>query len=86
MNWPTDSAIQMRFEICIVYIDLSVLLGLSLRHAVVLLDLNVYQRQVRVVDPAFTPDGLRVWSLDLFEMAWRMAHCQTILITPPNPQ
>jgi hypothetical protein len=84
MNELVDIVVSSsRLVIC--YVDLSVLLGKDIRHAVIVSDIDTQLDQIHVIDPKAPPLGQRIWSFDLFEIAWRRARYQTILITPPNP-
>lgn len=66
----------------IVFVNLSPLLGLNLLHAVVIDAIDTEGGTIQVVDPAYPPTGQRVWQQPLFEIGWRMARGQTILIRP----
>ena len=64
----------------ILFVNLAPLVGINALHAVVLQAIDVDAKQVQVMDPAYPPSGMRIWNLDLFEHAWRMARFQTILL------
>jgi len=68
----------------ILFVNLASLIGVNVIHAVVLRSLDVQRNQIQILDPAFPPQGERVWSLDQFQLAWRAARYQTILILPPK--
>lgn len=66
----------------IVFLNLVPLLGLAVIHAVVVEEIDVEQGQITIIDPAYLPDGRRTWPLGLFQLGWKLAHNQTILIAP----
>lgn len=66
----------------IVYVHLGPLIGVSVIHAVIVEAIDIQAQIIRVVDPAFAPTGRREWSIELFEVGWRLARFQTILIHP----
>lgn len=67
----------------IVFLNLAPLLGIAVIHAVVVTTIDVHQEQITVLDPSYVPDGRRVWGLGLFQMGWKLARNQTILISRP---
>ena len=68
----------------IIYLHLGPLLGLNVIHAVIIEAINIQDRYIHVIDPAFPPTGRREWTLDLFEQGWRLARYQVILISPKS--
>lgn len=64
----------------IVYLNLAPILGLAIIHAVIVEEIDVEQEQIIVIDPAYSPDGRRIWPLGLFQLGWKLARNQTILI------
>jgi len=68
----------------IVYVNLSLILGINVIHAVIVEAMDVQAGRVWVIDPAYPPTGRRALSLSLFEAGWRLARCQTILVVPPS--
>jgi hypothetical protein len=64
----------------IVYLNLAPILGLAIIHAVVVEEINIEQGQITIIDPAYSPDGRRTWTLGLFQLGWKLARNQTILI------
>jgi ABC-type bacteriocin/lantibiotic exporter with double-glycine peptidase domain len=64
----------------IVFVNLNSLMGISVTHAVIVESIDLESEIVTVIDPAFPPAGRRLWSLALFEIGWKMARCQTILV------
>jgi len=68
----------------IVYVNLAPLLGVNVIHAVIVEVLDSTDpQQIHVIDPTCPPTGRRVWALGLFEIGWRLARHQIIMITPP---
>lgn len=68
----------------IAYVNLEPLLGLNAIHAVIVESVDVQAGRVRVIDPAYPPTGRREWALDRFEVGWRLARYQVILIAPKS--
>lgn len=68
----------------IVFVNLSVLLGINVIHAVVVESIDIEDESISVLDPSFPPTGHRQWSLTLFNLAWQAARRQTILIELPK--
>jgi len=65
----------------IVFINLAPLLGIGVIHAVIVEEMDVQQGRIKVIDPSFLPDGRRMWTFGLFQMGWKLALNQTILIS-----
>jgi ABC-type bacteriocin/lantibiotic exporter with double-glycine peptidase domain len=84
LRLPSLEALQERMTtldvVPIVFVNLAPLLGLNVIHAVIIENTDVATRSVRVLDPSYPPAGRREWTLDLFEVGWRLARYQTILI------
>ena len=68
----------------IVFVNLSPVLGVNVIQAVIIETLDEQAGQVQVIDPAFPPTGRRIFSLSMFETAWRSAQYQTILVAPKS--
>lgn len=66
----------------IVYVHLAPLEGVNVIHAVIVEPIDVQAKRVSVLDPAFPPTGPREWGLELFEIGWRLARYQVILVSP----
>ena len=66
----------------IVYINLAPLLGINVIHAVLVQAIDIADGEIQVIDPAYPPNGRRVFALELFEVAWKLARYQTILVQP----
>lgn len=77
----TSLAEQVTQATPIVYLNLAPILGLAVIHAVIVEEIDVQQGQITIIDPAYSPDGRRMWPLGLFQIGWKLARNQTILIT-----
>ncbi len=66
----------------IVYVHLGPLIGISVIHAVIVEIVDIQAGIVQVVDPVHAPTGRRIWPLALFEVGWRLARYQAILVQP----
>nr|AGC71493.1 hypothetical protein [uncultured bacterium A1Q1_fos_1880] len=58
-------------------------MGFAVIHAVLIEKIELPQEQLTIIDPAYPPAGRRIWVLEQFEMGWRLACQQTIVIAPP---
>ena len=65
----------------IVFVNLIPILGLNINHAIVIESIEPTSETIIALDPAYPPTGRREWKLGLFEIGWKMAHRQTILVT-----
>lgn len=68
----------------IAFVNLGPLLGVNVIHAVIIELMDTAHGNMRVIDPAYPPAGYRNWSLGLFEVGWRLARRQCILIMPQS--
>jgi ABC-type bacteriocin/lantibiotic exporter with double-glycine peptidase domain len=68
--------------ILIIFVNLAPLLGITVIHAVILDAIDTTAKIVHVIDPAHPPNGRREWPLDLFEVGWRLARHQIIMVLP----
>lgn len=88
LRLPSLEALQEQMAIPdavpIVFVNLAPLLGLNVIHAVIIEAIDTAARNVSVLDPAYPPAGRCEWMLDLFEVGWRLARYQTILIMPES--
>ena len=73
---------EAEYVLPVVFINLSPLLGINVTHAVVVDIIEPQTSQIHVIDPAYPPTGRRVFTLSLFEIGWRLARHQTILVKP----
>lgn len=64
----------------IVFVNLSVICGLNVIHSVVVEMIDPTNETIEVLNPAHEPLGYHQWPLSLFEVAWRMARNQAVLI------
>lgn len=64
----------------IVYVNLSPITGINVIHAVIVEAIDTQAGQVQVIDPAYPPTGRRVLPLSLFQVGWKLARNQTILV------
>lgn len=76
--------IQRKDSFAILFVQLAPLTGISVIHAVVLDTLDESKQEIHVLDPAFPPDGKRVWTMDQFALGWRAARYQTIFVSLPG--
>lgn len=65
----------------VLFVNLAPLLGVQVLHALVLESIDFQAREIHLLDPAFPPNGKRVWSLDLFERGWELARYQVVWIS-----
>ena len=65
----------------IVFLNLAPILGLAIIHAVIVEEIDLQQEQITIIDPAYLPDGRRAWPRGLFQLGWKLARNQTILIS-----
>lgn len=64
----------------IVFVNLAPLLGQNVAHAVIVTDIDQAAAEIRVMDPAYPPNGKRTWALGQFQLGWQMARFQIIVI------
>lgn len=60
----------------IAFLNLAPMLGLAVIHAVIVEEIDLQQGQITNIDPAYSPDGRRTWSLGLFQIGWKLARNQ----------
>ncbi len=66
----------------IAFVNLAPLIGTNVVHAVIIGNIDTAANSIQVIDPAYPPDGRRIWSIELFEIAWRLARFQIIFVMP----
>jgi hypothetical protein len=67
-------------HIAIAFVNLAPLLGIVATHAVIVEAIDDEATTIVVIDPAHPPDGRRMIPLALFEISWRLARGQVILV------
>lgn len=67
----------------IVFLNLAPIMGFAVIHAVIVEKIELLQEQITIIDPAYPPAGRRTWALGQFQIGWRLARQQTIVIEPP---
>jgi ABC-type bacteriocin/lantibiotic exporter with double-glycine peptidase domain len=65
----------------IVFVNLAPILGINVIHAILveMID-SLDDGQIHIIDPTHPPTGRRTWTLKQFEVSWRLARNQVILI------
>jgi hypothetical protein len=64
----------------ITFVNVAPLLGINVLHAVIATQVDAQPAQVHVMDPAYPPNGQRIWALSQFQLGWQLARFQVIAI------